>query len=191
MTKPKILAFAGSAKKESLNKKILAVAVQGAQEAGAEVTVIDLREYPLPIMDEDLEAAEGIPAKAKELRALFADNHGLLLACPEYNSSITPLLKNTIDWVSRPDQDGSGLRFFNDKTASLISASGGLGGLRGLVHVRAILGNIGVHVLPKQLAVSGATKLFNDDDSINDPDREKQLKDIGANLAQMTDKIIA
>ena len=74
----------------------------------------------------------------------------------------------------------------------LISASGGaLGGLRGLVHVRAILGNIGVHVLPKQLAVSGATKLFNDDDSINDPDREKQLKDIGANLAQMTDKIIA
>ncbi|HAE03239.1 MAG TPA: NADPH-dependent FMN reductase [Rhodospirillaceae bacterium] len=192
MTKPKILAFAGSAKQESLNKKILAVAVQGAQEAGAEVTVIDLRDYPMPIMDEDLEAAEGIPAKAKELRALFAENHGLLLACPEYNSSITPLLKNTLDWVSRPDQDGSGLRFFNDKTASLISASGGaLGGLRGLVHVRAILGNIGVHVLPKQLAVSGATKLFNDDGSINDPDREKQLKDIGANLAKMTGKVIA
>jgi NAD(P)H-dependent FMN reductase len=192
MSTPKILAFAGSARKGSLNKMALAVAVQGAKEAGAEVTVVDLRDYPMPIMDEDLEAAEGIPAKAKELRALFSQHHGLLLACPEYNSSITPLLKNTIDWVSRPDEDGSGLRFFSDKTAALISASGGaLGGLRGLVHVRAILGNIGVHVLPKQLAVSGATKVFGEDGSIQDADREKQLKDIGATLAKMTDKIMA
>ena len=100
-TPVKILAFAGSAKKASLNKKLLAVAVAGARAAGAEVTVVDLADYPMPIMDEDLEAAEGAPEKATAFKALMIEADGFLISCPEYNSSITPLLKNVIDWASR------------------------------------------------------------------------------------------
>jgi len=192
MTSPKLLAFAGSAKLTSLNKRILAFAVQGARDAGAEVTVIDLKDYPLPIMDEDLEATEGAPENAVKLQALFADHHGLLLACPEYNSSITPLLKNTIDWVSRPDADGSGLRFYKGKTAGLVSASGGaLGGLRGLVHVRAILGNLGMIVIPNQVAIPGANKILEADGTMTDEARVGQLKDVGRALAEVTGKMIS
>lgn len=192
MPTPKILAFAGSAKASSVNKKCLAVAAEGAREAGAEVTVIDLKDYPMPLMDEDLEAAEGLPEAAIRLRAHFADHHGLLLSCPEYNSSITPLLKNAIDWVSRPDEEGGGLRFYKGKTAGLIGASpGSLGGMRGLVHVRAILGNLGMLVVPDQHAVTGAAKIFDEGGRITDEGQEKKLKAVGAALAETTAKIIA
>ncbi|MDW3205021.1 MAG: NAD(P)H-dependent oxidoreductase [Alphaproteobacteria bacterium] len=188
----KLLAFAGSARRDSMNKKVLKTAVAGAREAGAEVTVIDLRDYPMPLVDEDLEAAEGLPENGAKLQALFGAHHGLLLACPEYNSSITPLLKNTIDWVSRPGPNGPGSQYLRGKTAGLISASAGaLGGLRGLVHVRAILGNIGMTVIPNQVAVSGAKKILAEDGSITDPDREKQVKAVGATLAEVTGKLIA
>src|SRR5437660_769473 len=138
----KILAFAGSAKKDSYNKKLVAIAVEGARAAGAEVTLIDLKDYPLPIMDEDLEK-EGTPANATKLKELFKAHDALLIASPEYNSSITPLLKNTIDWVSRPAPGEKPLAAYTGKVALLIAASpGGFGGLRGLVTVRSILGNI-------------------------------------------------
>ena len=105
MKYPRILAFAGSARRESYNKRILRIAAEGARQAGAEVTQIDLRDYPLPIFDEDLEREEGTPKNAAELKQLFLAHQGLLIAAPEYNSSITPLLKNTIDWVSRQAGD--------------------------------------------------------------------------------------
>lgn len=190
MTTAKILAFAGSVKKTSVNKKVLAVAAEGARDAGAEVTLVDLADYPMPLMDEDLEARDGLPENALKLRALFAAHDGLLLACPEYNGSITPLLKNTLDWVSRPDADGSGLRFYKGKPAALVSASGGaLGGLRGLVHVRAILGNLGMIVLPGQVAVGGATKLFDDAGAMTDTAKADQLKAVGAALTEVTGRL--
>lgn len=192
MATPKLLAFAGSIKETSVNNRVLAVAAEGARGAGAEVTVIDLGDYPLPLMNEDLESAEGLPANAAKLQDLFGAHHGLLLSCPEYNSSITPLLKNTIDWVSRPGANGSGLQYYKGKTAGLLGASpGALGGLRGLVHVRAILGNLGMHVIPNQLAVSGAAKIFDDDGAITDDDQAEKIRAVGAALAEATAKLIS
>src|SRR4029453_9904693 len=101
MSTPRILAFAGSARRDSFNKRLVKIAAHGAERAGAQVTLIDLKDYPLPIMDQDLEAEQGLPATAVPLKKLFLENDGLLMSCPEYNSSITPLWKNTIDWVSR------------------------------------------------------------------------------------------
>src|SRR5690349_24995270 len=105
MIQPKILAFAGATRTGSWNKKLIRVATALAREAGSEVTLVDLRDYPMPFYDGDLEAAEGLPEKARELKALMFAHDAFLLSCPEYNSSITALLKNTIDWISRPRPD--------------------------------------------------------------------------------------
>lgn len=187
---PRILAFAGSARKESHNKKVIRSAVRGAQAAGAEVTLIDLKDYPLPIMDEDTEKESGAPANAVALKKLFVEHDGLLIAAPEYNSSITPLLKNTIDWVSRPAAGEPPLVAYTGKAAVLLSASpGGLGGLRGLVHVRSILGNIGVIVLPEQIAVARAFEAFNADGSLKDAKQQAAVENLGATLAKFLAKL--
>src|SRR5438876_6102819 len=186
----RILAFAGSLRKDSFNKKLIRVAVHGARNAGAEVTLIDLRDYPLPIYDGDLEAREGLPENGRKLKDLFLAHQGLLLACPEYNSSITGVLKNTIDWVSRPVQGAKPLAEFTGKIAGLLSASpGALGGLRGLVHVRSILGNIGVLVLPEQLAVSRAGEAFNADGSLKDDKQKATLQKIVGRLTSVIQKL--
>jgi len=159
----RILAFAGSARSGSWNRKLLRIAVRQARELGAEVTEVDLGELNLPMFDEDFESDQGLPEGAKRLKRLMFDADGLLIACPEYNSSITPLLKNAIDWASRVEEGESPLQAYQGKVAALVSASpGSLGGLRGLVHVRSILGNIGVLVVPEQVAVGNATSAFNE-----------------------------
>lgn len=181
---PRILAFAGSLRRGSFNKKLLAIAVQGAIAAGAEVTVVDLRDYPLPLFDEDLESESGAPVHATELKRLFVHADGLLISSPEYNSSMTAVLKNTVDWMSRPAAGEPPLAAFSGKIASLISASpGALGGLRGLVHVRAMLGNLGVIVLPDQVAVSQAHEAFADDGALKDARRQAAVGKVGATLA--------
>jgi len=160
---PKILAFAGSIRKESINRQALDHAVHGAREAGADVTLIDLNDYSLPLYSGDLEESHGLPEAAVRLKSLFKSHQGLLLACPEYNGSITPLLKNTLDWVSRPHGEESGLIPYQGKWAGLVSASAGnLGGLRGLRHVREILTNLQVMVIPQQMALSQADKALLD-----------------------------
>jgi len=187
---PKILAFAGSTRTESYNKRLIKLAVAGARTAGAEVTLIDLRDYPLPLFDGDLETGEGLPANGRTLKDLFLAHQGLLISAPEYNSSITGVLKNTIDWVSRPCPGEAPLGCFDGKVACLMSASPGvLGGLRGLVHVRAILQNIKVLVLPDQIAVSKADEAFNPDGSLKDPKRQAAVEGLGAKLAQMIAKL--
>jgi NAD(P)H-dependent FMN reductase len=159
---PRFLAFAGSTRRESFNKKLVQNATKGARAAGAEVTLLDLKDFPLPLFDQDLEAERGMPDHGAKLKQLFIDHDGLLIASPEYNSSITAVLKNVIDWVSRPAPGEPPLVAFKGKVATLMSASpGALGGLRGLVHVRSILGNIGVIVLPDQIAVAKAREAFN------------------------------
>lgn len=189
---PKILAFAGSTRADSYNKRLVKIAVAGARAAGAEVTLIDLRDFPLPLFDGDLEARDGLPANGRKLKDLFLAHQGLLIAAPEYNSSITAVLKNTIDWVSRPVPGEAPLLCFDGKVACLMSASpGALGGLRGLVHVRAILGNIKVVVLPDQVAVPKASQAFKPDGSLADPKQQAAVEGLGARLAWVVSKLQA
>lgn len=187
---PRILAFAGSTRTQSYNKKLMAIAATGAREAGAEVSLIDLRDFPLPLFDEDLESAEGLPPNARALKDLMLAHQGLLISSPEYNSSISAVLKNTIDWVSRPVSGEPSLAAFTGKVAALMSASpGALGGLRGLVHVRAILGNIGVLVLPDQLAVPRAFEALGEDGRLKDEKQHAAAAKLGANVAAMLTKL--
>ncbi len=185
-----ILAFAGSARRESIHKKLLKTAVAGAREAGADVTHIDLADYPIALYNGDLESGEGIPENARKLRRMLLDNDGFLIACPEYNSSITPLLKNVIDWGSRPEDGVSGLVHYTGKTVALMSASGSkLGGLRGLFTVRQILSILGAHVIPQQFGLSGAGDAFDDEGNILDEATRKMVADIGRALVETTAKL--
>lgn len=189
---PKILAFAGSTRIDSYNKKLVKIAAAGAKAAGAEVTYLDLRDLPLPLYDEDLEAQEGMPANARTLKDLMISHHGFLIASPEYNSSLTAVLKNAIDWASRPYPNESPLALtaFAGKVATIMSASpGGLGGLRGLVHLRSILGNIKVLVLPDQIAVSKAYEAFNPDGTLKDPKQQESIEKLGESLTKILFKL--
>jgi NAD(P)H-dependent FMN reductase len=175
-----VLGFSGSSREASVNKKLVRAAATAVREAGAEVDVIDLRDYPMPLYDGDLEETDGPPENAARLRALFAGHDALLVGCPEYNGLITPLLKNTIDWVSRPDAEGRpGTLSVRGKVAVLTAASpGGLGGLRGLSHVRTLLSNIGMFVLPDQLALPGAHRAFDDNGGLSDAGTAKKLEEL-------------
>jgi chromate reductase, NAD(P)H dehydrogenase (quinone) len=187
---PKILAFAGSTRIDSYNKKLVKIAAAGAKAAGAEVTYIDLRDLPLPLFDEDLEAQEGLPANARTFKDLMISHQGLLIASPEYNSSLTAVLKNAIDWASRPAPNEAPLAAFAGKVASIMSASpGALGGLRGLVHLRSILGNIKVLVLPDQIAVSKAYEAFNSDGTLKDPKQQQSVEKLGDGLTKILLKL--
>jgi chromate reductase, NAD(P)H dehydrogenase (quinone) len=183
----RLLAFAGSVRRESFNRRLLAIAVDGARRAGAEVTLLELRDYPMPLYDQDLELEQGIPVMAEAFRQQLMLHSGLLIACPEYNSSITPLLKNTIDWSTRIAPGKGSLEAFTGKVATLVSASpGSYGGLRGLVTVRSILGNIGVIVLPGQLAVGIAHEAFDADGRLKDARQHERAMALGAELASAT-----
>lgn len=186
----KILVFAGSARTDSLNKRLAAAAARRLDAAGARVTRIDLADYRMPLYDGDLESSDGVPEAARRLTAQMLEHDGLLIACPEYNSSITPLLKNTIDWCSRPDGNTPGLAGFRGKVAALVSASPGkLGGLRGLVHVRAILQNIGVMVVPQQLALARAHEAFDEAGDLADEGQAKILDAVAGQLASTTARV--
>ena len=188
--KAKILAFAGSTRRDSWNKKLIRVAARAAETAGAEVSLVDLADFPMPFYDGDLEQEEGIPEKGLEFKRLMHEHHGFLISCPEYNSSISGVLKNTIDWASRQAEGEKPLECFKGKVVTLMSASPGrLGGLRGLVHVRAILGNIGCIVLPEQMAVASASEAFAADGQLKDEHQNKQIAGLGAGLARMIPKI--
>lgn len=187
---PKILAFAGSMRTDSFNKKLVKIAVAGAKAAGAEVSLIDLRDFPMPPYDGDLEANEGIPPHARRFKQLMLSHDGLLLSCPEYNSSITGVMKNAIDWASRQEPGEAPLACFTGKVAALMSASpGALGGLRGLVHVRAILGNIQVLVLPEQVALPKAHEAFQPDGTLKDSKQQMAVEQLGRSLAHVLSKL--
>ena len=186
----KILIFAGSTRKESFNKKLAKLAHGIMQKQGVEATLIDLRDYPMPLYDGDLEQNSGLPENAHKLRAMFKSHQGFILSCPEYNTSITGVLKNTIDWISRPQADEEDLICFKNKVVTLLSTSpGGLGGLRGLVHVRAILGNIGCIVLPDQLAVPKAFAAFDDNGQLKDAKLKEKLQTIIHTMQSRTAKL--
>lgn len=191
--KPRILAFSGSLRKNSLNQLLAACVADGAIAAGADVTLVSLRDFPLPVFDEDLEKETGKPESAHALKRLFTKHHGLIIASPEYNSSVTAALKNAIDWVSRADLPNEApLSALSGKTAVLCSASpGSLGGIRGLVHIRSILGNIGITVLPDQLALSNASSAFSPEGSLIDDSMKQRAHSLGSGLAHHLTKLLA
>ncbi len=180
----RVLAFSGSARRDSFNKKLLALAVQGAIDAGAACTVVELRDLALPLYDGDLEASADFPAGAGKLRELLAEHEGLLLACPEYNGGIPPLLKNTIDWMTRAPGAKADPSLFNGKIAALCAASpGGMGGMRGLRWVRELLNNLGVNVLATQVTIGAAHKAFDASGALSDARQAEAARALGRELA--------
>ena len=183
----KILAFAGSSRKASYNKKLVRIAAAGSESAGATVTIIDLADFPMPLFSQDLESEYGMPDKAREFKNLLIEHDGFLIASPEYNSAFSPLLINVIDWASRAESDNEApLVAFRGKVAAIMAASPGrLGGIRGLVFLRMLLGNIGVIVMPEQQAIAQAFKAFNNDGSLVDEKQNQAIENLGIKLTQM------
>jgi NAD(P)H-dependent FMN reductase len=171
-----ILAFAGSTRTQSWNKKLIRLGADAARRAGAEVSLIDLRDFAMPLYDGDLEAAQGLPPAARELKRLMVEHDGLLLSCPEYNSSISGVLKNAIDWVSRPQAGEPPAPAFRGKLASLLAASpGNLGGIRALFTVRQVLTVLGTFVLPTQFGLARAAEAFDEHGELKDPTHCKSV----------------
>lgn len=192
MSQARILAFAGSTRKASMNKRLVAAAAKSAELAGADVTLIDLADYPLPIFDQDYEAENGIPENATKLKQLFSDHNGLLIASPEYNGSLTALLKNVIDWLSRRAEGEPMKAAFLGKTAAIMATSpGGLGGIRGLVHLRSILQDIGILVMPDQITLSEGHAAFNDDGSLNNERKQGSVDALAKGLVETIQKLHA
>lgn len=191
MNSPKLVFLGGSLRAGSFNKKLAILAAETARAAGAEVTVVDLRELNLPLFDQDLEAASGLPEGAKKLKALLRVSDGFFIASPEYNSSITAPLKNAIDWASRSETDDEpSLVAYRGKVAALCSASpGALGGLRGLATLRSILGNIGVIVLPDQVTVPTAHDAFDEAGQLKDEGKAKQIASLAKRLVETAGKL--
>jgi|ERR1051325_2665408 NAD(P)H-dependent FMN reductase len=187
---PRILVFSGSTREGSFNKKLARVAADALREVGAEVTYLDLRELSLPLYDGDLEAEVKLPEGARRLKDLMNASHGFLISSPEYNSSISGVLKNAIDWASRQNPPDKPLECFTDKTAAIISASpGALGGLRGLMTLRSILTNIGTYVIPKQLTVSKAHEAFDEQGKLKDAKQLAVIQGIASTLFEFTRKL--
>jgi len=180
---PKILAFAGSFRQNSYNKRVLHIAAEGAREAGAEVTVIDLRDYPMPVFDYD-EYEKKFDDNALRFQDLLNYHDGFLIATPEYNGSLPGGFKNAIDWASRTNDKYGMYETVKGKTAAMIAASpGSLGGLRCLNHLRGVLTIMGVWVLPAEIAVSFVSQKFDGDGKeMTDEKMRSILESHGANL---------
>ena len=177
MSQINIVALAGSTRKDSFNKRFLAIAVKLLEQAGAQVSTIELSDYQMPLYDGDLESESGLPDNAVKLKKILAEADGLLISSPEYNASMSAVLKNSIDWASRPGGiEGSA---FAGKAALLISASpGGLGGLRGLNHLKDVLTNLGVFIYNKQQALSAAHQAFDENGELKDSSTKERLKEL-------------
>jgi chromate reductase, NAD(P)H dehydrogenase (quinone) len=183
-----LLAFAASTRRESFNRRLLAEVAAGARDAGAEVQVIELADYPLPLFDQDLEAEQGLPENVVRLKQLMAGAAGFLIACPEYNGSMTPLFKNTFDWCSRRLGDEPAYASTRQRIVGLASASAGkLGGLRGLRHAREVLTQLQCVVLPEQFALSGADQAFDPQGRLTNPRDRQQAAAIGARVARVVE----
>jgi NAD(P)H-dependent FMN reductase len=171
---PRLLLISGSARTGSWNGHLVNYAGTLAASLGAQVTAVDLRALDLPVYDGDLETQQGVPAGARELRRLFAEHDGLLLASPEYNAFPTPLLINSFDWLSRVPAEGdlpNGMAAVAGKPVGLLAASpGALGGIRAMPLLRIFLStNFGMLVVPEQFGLGQADQAFNADGQIKTP----------------------
>jgi NAD(P)H-dependent FMN reductase len=184
---PKILVFAGSIRTGSHNARLAALASKELTLAGADVTRISLADYPLPLYEADLEANAGQPDNALKLKRMLMAHHGVFIASPEYSASVTPVLKNAIDWVSRVRERGDPTyAAFKGRVFAISSASPGTsGGLRSLMALRQILElGCGALTLPEQVAIPQADQAFDDMDNIVDARTANLLR---AQLARLVD----
>jgi chromate reductase, NAD(P)H dehydrogenase (quinone) len=186
LTDTKLLFFSGSIRKGSLNQTLATYAHRLATEKRYAADMLSLADYPLPIYNADLQKDEGIPENARKLKALFDGYQGIFIAAPEYNASITPLLKNTLDWVSRIKDEGEQpLQVFKTRVFAIGSASGSMhGGARGLIALRQVLAvGLGALVLGDQFAVSQANKAFDEAGNAKDEIVQKTVGNIVDRLA--------
>lgn len=185
----KISLLCGSIRTGSYNKKAMLSALDLIKEHYKEdkeaVEIIDLKDYDLPLYNGDLEKAQGLPEKAKKLYNLFLESDGILIASPEYNSSFTPLLKNSLDWISRKD-----LKCINHKVFALIAASpSDMGGIRGLLQLRVVLANMGGLVIPEMLAIPKADKLLSESETWRVSPYCKLLKELIISFLDTTKRL--
>jgi NAD(P)H-dependent FMN reductase len=184
--------FAGSTREGSFNKKLAALAHHIAEANGIEAVLIDLKDYPMPIYNGDIEAKEGPPERARAFKALLSECQGVFIASPEYNSSVTPLLKNTLDWVTRVKQKGeSGTDVFKQRVFAISGASPGYyGTMRSLLHLRQILAiGMGAIVIPQQIALPRAMDAFDEDGSLKDKAQQDLCKSVVEALAVAARKL--
>ena len=188
----KLLAMSGSTRTGSFNQALLDLAVAEARVRGAEVTSIRLKDFDLPIYDGDTEDRE-FPQAARDLKALFKAHHGFLIATPEHNGSLSAVLKNAIDWVSRPTDGDDGLTAltaFRGKVAGLMSASiGPFGGLRGIGHLRQILGTIQVVVATEQVLIPAAHGAFEANGALKEALPSQRLGGLVARTIELAVKL--
>jgi chromate reductase, NAD(P)H dehydrogenase (quinone) len=188
----KILVIPGSLRTGSLNSKLAAVAAHQFALVGVDVTRLSLADFPLPIYDGDLQAKSGVPKNAVDLKRMIGAHHGVLIVTPEYNSSVPPLVKNTIDWVSRV-QDGHERRgeVFRDRAFALASASQGrLGGARALAALRLILSACHALVIPNQLALAFAAEAYDDMDRLKQPSDAEALQAMVRQLIDVSQRLM-
>lgn len=191
---PTVLVFAGSARRESLNKKLARVAAAAVREAGGEATFVDLDDFPMPVYHGDLEAQKGMPEHALRLRELFLAHDALLIASPENNQSLSALLKNALDWLSRDIGDGkganSGLAPYRGKVAGIMNATPGpYGGVRHLYHLRQVLSGLGVIVVPHQVQLGHADKAFDLAGALTDARAAKALDNLARSVVEIAGKL--
>lgn len=188
---PKILAFAGSLREHSYSKRILKTAIEGAKRAGAEVTYVDLKDYPLPLYNADLQDTQGFPPMAAAFQNLLLEHDGLMIASPEYNGSLPGALKNVIDWTSRANGNLKTIECYKGKFAAIMTASpGSFGGIRCLAHLRDVLTIMLVNTLPSEIAVGKVGAMFDGNSTEMTSDTVRGiLEDLGASLADMLRKM--
>jgi chromate reductase, NAD(P)H dehydrogenase (quinone) len=188
MQTPKILVFAGSVRSGSYNARLAALAAKELTQAEADVTLISLADYPMPLYDGNFEAASGPPDNAFKLKRLMGLQHGVFIASPEYNASITPLLKNTLDWVSRVREGKERpLAAYKGRAFALGAASNGTyGGMRSLMALRQVLElGCGALVIPEQVAVREAASAFDEGDNLKDERTAGLLKAVVQRLIEL------
>lgn len=188
--KPKILAFAGSLREHSYSKRVVKTAMKGAIDAGADVTFVDLKDYPMPIYNEDDHKAEGFGENALAFQKLLGESDGFLICSPEYNGSIPGALKNAIDWASRKSDEYEMIEVFKGKCAAILTESPGVfGGLRCLGHLRTVLTIMLVNVLPSEIAVGSVSKMFDGNgEAMSDEKMRGILENVGASLVDLMKK---
>jgi chromate reductase len=183
----RLLFFAGSSRTASHNKKLARLGAMIADANGIPSTFADLGDYPMPMYNGDLEAADGPPENARKFKALMQAHSGIFVASPEYNASIAPLLKNALDWISHTRDEGEApLQVFKTRVFALGSASpGGMGGLRSLITVRTVLElGLGALVLPDQFAVPRAAEAFDEQGHLKNKEAQESFKTLIQKLAR-------
>lgn len=186
----KLLVIAGSTRSGAFSKQLARAACTLAAAAGHAATFVDLREFAMPLYDGDLEASSGLPEGAVRLRTAVRGHDAVLVVTPEYNASLPAVLKNALDWTSRPDPKEPGVAPWKGKVAALLASSpGALGGLRALVHLRQVLMNLGALVLTEQFALGNAASAFGGDGALADGKQAAAVKGIVERLAHVAGRL--